>query len=65
MQVLISPFAFLFVVDANNEFVQAGGMEESTKLLKQASNKPHLVFNLISLFMAISQDGNIFTCSAT
>jgi len=44
--------------EANKEFLNAGGIEESTKLLKQASKKPHVVFNLISLFTAVAQDEN-------
>ena len=51
----------LCLADASTELVNAGGIEESVKLLKNASKKPHLVFNLISLFTAICQDGEALT----
>lgn len=47
----------MLLLDASKEFINVGGIEESKKLLKQASNKPNVIFNVISLLTTISHDG--------
>eukprot|EP00794_Sanderia_malayensis_P017669 gene17669-19431_t len=44
--------------DAVDKFLDANGVEKTAKMLNQSSSKPHLVFNLISLFTAICQTEN-------
>lgn len=41
--------------DPVDKFLAADGIEKTSKMLKQSSNKPHLVFNLMSLFTAMCQ----------
>ncbi len=46
-----------FVVDAVDKFIAAEGLERTTKMLSQSSGKPHVVFNLVSLYTAVCQTG--------
>lgn len=50
----------VFSTDACEKLLEADGLKKAIKLLKQSTNKPHLLINLISLCTSVCQNGNFY-----